>query len=71
MRSLIGLLLLYLLGGCVSFNADMVRELAKDPATAAVTIQTPYGYLRWVRSNPTAGTSVTIDPAGVFTIRRD
>src|SRR3990167_9060108 len=71
MRYLIGLCSLVLLGGCVSFNADMVRELAKDPATAAVTIQTPYGYLRWVRSNPTAGTSVTIDPAGVFTIRRD
>ena len=59
------------LAGCVTFDAAMVRALATDPATAAVSIQSPYGYLRWMRSNPGAGTSVTIDPAGVFTIKRE
>ena len=61
---------IFILTGCsISPSADVIRELAKDPATASVTVMTPYGSLRWVRTNPPPGQSVTVDPNGVITVK--
>ena len=61
--------LLILTGCSISPSADVIRELAKDPATASVTVMTPYGSLRWVRTNPLLGQSVTADPNGAITVK--
>jgi hypothetical protein len=59
-----------LLAGCsLSPSADVIRELAKDPATASVTILSPYGQIRWTRTNPPPGQSVTVGPDGTITVK--
>lgn len=61
MKTLACLLLVALLTGCASVPKNMallVKELAKDPATAYVRIPTPYGVLVFIRTNPGTNTVV-------------
>lgn len=55
--------------GCMSVP-NLARELAKDPATVSITVNTIYGTLRFVRTVALTNQSVTVDPiTGVITIK--
>lgn len=54
--------------GCMSVGS-LVKELAHDPATVSVQVMTPYGSLKFVRTNPSTNQSVVVDPTGVITIK--
>lgn len=43
-------LALLLLGGCLSIDPALVHELAADPATVSLSIQTPYGAIKFCRT---------------------
>lgn len=54
--------------GCMSVGS-LVKELAHDPATVSVQVMTPYGSLKFVRTNPSTNQSVVVDPTGIITIK--
>ena len=56
--SVLGGVLIPVLAGCtLSPSAEMLREMAKDPATICVTITSVYGTMKWYR---TAATNVSV-----------
>lgn len=61
------------LTGCVSMGglADFAREMAKDPATISVVVQTPYGFIKWFRTNPGDKSIVQTDGAGSVSVKRE
>lgn len=65
-------LLLSLTVSCASPSkniAALVKELAKDPATAYVRIPMPHGTLVFIRTNPGTNTVPhAINPEGLVTI---
>lgn len=64
------LLLLPLLAGCSTTNiTKLVGQLKGDPATVFVSVQSVYGTVRFIRSNPRTNESVTISPDGTVTIK--
>lgn len=55
----------FLACGCVASNMTQLTEaLAKDPATACISIGTPYGTLSVARTNPMNGQSNEISATG-------
>lgn len=54
MKLLLLLLLVFPLVGCSTTNiAKLVRELAKDPATVAISVQSVYGTMYFMRTGAT------------------
>ena len=72
MKTFLSLALLLLMTGCASPLKDasaLVKELAKDQATAYVRVPTPYGTILFIRANPsTNSSSYSIDPEGKVVI---
>lgn len=65
----IGATTAFILCGCRAVDpAALVKALANDPATATLTFPTPYGLVKYNRSNPGTNSSVTIHPDGSITI---
>ena len=66
---LLPFLLLPIFNGCVS-TSKLTRELAKDPASAYISVQTIYGNIKIVRTNPSTNTSVSITGEGDIQVDR-
>lgn len=70
MRALLLALLLAVTGGCtLSPSAEMLRELAKDPATVCVTVTSIYGTMKWYRT-AAVNVSVSCNQDGMTVVRR-
>lgn len=60
-----------LLSGCVSQRnlVALARELSRDPATVGVQVMTPYGSMRFVRTNPlTNSPPYSVNPDGAVKV---
>lgn len=65
MKKLFLILLVVPMVGCANY-AKVVREFAKDPAAARLSIMTPYGSMIYERANP--GTNqLAVGPNGITT----
>lgn len=53
--------------GCIS--KGLVSDLSKDNATVSANVNTIYGTVKIIRSNPQTNQSVTIAPDGTVTIK--
>lgn len=58
---------LALLSGCCNLH-KVVRELAKDPATASFSVTSIYGTVNVRRANPVPGMSSVISPDGTLQV---
>lgn len=69
MRMIVLILPVSLLAGCTNLNG-LVTALKDDPATVSASVMTPYGSLKFVRTNP-HGTNqtVTVSPDGTVVIK--
>lgn len=62
--------LAFSLTGCTSTNiTKLVGALSKDPATVSVSVQSVYGTMKFVRTNPEPGQAVVVTPDGTVTIK--
>lgn len=58
--------------GCSTAGmARLARELGRDQATVNVSVQSVYGTLKFVRTNPGTNSTVTVSPDGTVTIKRE
>lgn len=69
MKQILLALSLTLLCGCVS-PAKLASALAKDPATAFISVQTIYGNVKVIRTNPQTNTAVKISGDGEVEVNR-
>lgn len=61
----------FLCCGCSSTGmAKLAKELKGDQATISSSIQSVYGTVKFVRTNPGTNSTVTIAPDGTVTVRR-
>src|SRR5688572_23152096 len=51
------------LSGCMG-TSGLVRQLARDPATAYISVMHPYGQIKVIRTNPGTNVTVTVSPDG-------
>jgi ABC-type Fe3+-hydroxamate transport system substrate-binding protein len=58
----------FTLTGCRTGFDKIVKEAAKDPATASITVTTIYGNFVWHRSNPVPGMNSSIGPDGTLIV---
>jgi len=57
--------------GCTSAGmVKLANDLAKDPATVNVAVQSPWGSLKVTRTNPGTNSLVTVTPDGTVTTER-
>lgn len=58
---------LALLSGCMG-TSGLVRSLARDPASAYISVDTLYGKVKLVRANPGTNVTVTVSPDGAVSV---
>lgn len=60
-------IILALASGCMG-TSGLVRQLARDPASAYISVDTLYGKVKLVRANPGTNVTVTVSPEGAVSV---